>query len=383
MSTTARDIVHASATTHLQLVADYDDAAATANAAAAKCDELETDLATAANYIAELEARIAALPVSDPTRIAELETELAAAYAGKATLAGEVEELKSRIGQLSLELLTTRADLAACQATQPPPNPLNVMTTDVPEGWRVAYTEAFDVDCAKGGFRAAYAPRLMGLYPRFAHEIYNDTRRKNFLADPTGNAHLGPGGIYTDKQISVADGICTIELDIDQTTGISRSAALLPIVNPRPDAAFGDAPAMIWEVNAEFDLDPSWKVAWMLWPITNKKHPDGELDSIEFAGAGPVVSYWHWQDGVIDYDQKVTPTTIDPRQPHTYRTIWRKGISVQLFIDGVPTAPVYTNRIPKQDMHLVLQCETRLTGPVDKAHKGIIRLGGVRAMVPA
>jgi hypothetical protein len=34
-------------------------------------------------------------------------------------------------------------------------------------------------------------------------------------------------------------------------------------------------------------------------------------------------------------------------------------------------------------MHLVLQCETRLTGPVDKAHKGIIRLGGVRAMVPA
>jgi uncharacterized small protein (DUF1192 family) len=383
MSTTARDIVHASATTHLQLVADYDDAAATAQAAALKCDELEADLATAATYIAELEARIAALPVSDPARIAELETELAAAYAGKATLAGEVEELKGRIGQLSLELLTTRADLAACQAAQPPPspvNPLNVMTTDVPEGWRVAYTEAFDVDCAKGGFRAAYAPRLMGLYPRFAHETYNDTRRKNFL---NGATELGPGGIYTDKQISVADGICTIELDIDQTTGISRSAALLPIVNPRPDAAFGDAPGMIWEVNAEFDLDPSWKVAWLLWPITNKKFPDGELDSIEFAGIGPVVSYWHWQDGVVDSDQKVTPTTIDPRQPHTYRTIWRKGISVQLFIDGVPTAPVYTNRIPKQDMHLVLQCETRLTGPVDKAHKGIIRLGGVRAMVPA
>jgi hypothetical protein len=379
MSTTARDIVHASATTHLQLVADYDDAAATAQAAALKCDELEADLATAATYIAELEARIAALPDGDPVLIAALRAELAQALTERDTAREDADVAWGQVDVAERMVEDLTAALADCRATQPPPNPLNVMTTDVPEGWRVAYTEAFDVDCAKGGFRAAYAPLRMGLYPRRVGEIYNDTRRKQFLL----GQNSGPGGIYTDQQISVADGICTIELDIDQDSGIGRSAALVPIVNPRPDAAFGDAPGMIWEVNAQFNLDPSWKVAWLLWPITNKKFPDGELDSIEFAGAGPVVSYWHWQDGTVDSDQKVTPTTIDPRQPHTYRTIWRKGISVQLFIDGVPTAPVYTNRIPKQDMHLVLQCETRLSGPVDKAHKGIIRLGGVRAMVPA
>jgi hypothetical protein len=419
MSTTARDIVHASATTHLQLVADYDDAAATAQAAADRCSELETQMAELVALNAEQRAKLSDLERVNAAQLdviaasdaftASLQLELAdarvdltaaqnAALNAKRDLALAEQDLRTVAEQLEVAIAdadnawqqvdTLKDALAACQATQPLPppppipHPLNLPLAQPTDGWKVALTETFDTDCPEGGFRATYTGtgKRLGLYPRFAtSDPYRDTRRKQ---GQTVAPYKLPGGIYTDKQISVKDGICTIRMDVDQETGITRSAAIIPIILPGV-GAWGDAPAFCLDVRATIELDPGLKVAWLAWPVTDTNTPDGELDYPEFDGAGPVAAFIHHQGATSGSDQKHFGTQINPRLPHTYRTIWRKGVSVEFLCDGVPIAPVYTTRIPAKDMHIVLQCESSLSSdPVPRTAKGLIRIGGIQVSVP-
>jgi hypothetical protein len=346
---TARDTVHASATAHLQLCADYDDAAATAHAAADRCTELEAE-------------------------VDGLARDLAGAH-------DTVDELAALNATILDQLTQARADLADCRAAQPPPPPPTpppppapisgaTITTDTLAGWRETIREDFDIDCAEGGFAGVYPARGIKFYPR----PYPDTRRKQ----------LRGGGFYSADYISVKDSICTARMFVD-ANGATQCNALVPVA-VAGNGKWGDAPGMIVEERVRFTYTDGLKSAHLLWPQSDDSTPDGEIDDPEFESSRRVECFVHHQGATVGSDQRQivpTATVINPREWHTYRLMWVMGKSVTIWCDGQQIAH-YTDRIPSTPMHCVLQNESWLASAAVPANaQGTIETDWIRVWVPA
>lgn len=279
----------------------------------------------------------------------------------------ERDDLGTALVKAQDELAATKAALAACQAGTGSGAPI---TTDVPSGWRVTITENFDISCAdKAAFDATYPSRGIKRYP----DHYPDTRTNQGKTD---------GGYY-NAPIRVTGGVLKIEMDV--VNGKARVGAIVPV--PTATGTWGDSPGVIVEERSRFTLDPGFKAAHLLWPQSNKSNPDGEIDYPEFNGpAGPVSAFIHYQNPTTSGEQKAIGTTIDPRQWHTYRTVWKMGQSVAFYCDGALISPTWTARVPATPMHIVLQNETILgTGTVGPgaSAKGLVETDWIRVMVPA
>jgi hypothetical protein len=290
-----------------------------------------------------------------------------------------------------IDTLTTRADLtadrlddieAAVLASTPPPPPAPpapssgaTITTDVPDGWRETVRQDFTVDCAEGQFAATYpqATSRIGFYPRG----YYDTRWKQNRA----NGQAIRGGEYSADFISVADSICTQRLFV--RNNVVQCSALVPIATPFSSAKWGDSPGMIVEQRSRFLFSDGLKSAHLLWPLSNDSTPDGEIDYPEFESSSLVDCFIHHQGATSGSDQMRLPTSINPREWHTYRLEWRMGSSVGVWCDGA-WVNGYTTRIPATPMHCVLQNESWLSSlavPADAT--GTVETDWIRVMVPA
>lgn len=244
------------------------------------------------------------------------------------------------------------------------------ITTDIPAGWRETISETFDLPVAdKAAFDAQYLARRITRYP----DNYPDTRTKQGKTD---------GGYY-NAPISVSGGILRIPMDV--VNGKARVAAIVPKIGTV--GTWGDTPGAIAEHRSRFTYDDGFKSAHLFWPYSNTSNPDGEIDYPEFNGpGGPVKAFLHYQNPTFSGEQKEFVTAIDPRQWHTYRTVWKMGQYVEFYCDGVLIAPRWTTRVPSTPMHCVLQNETKIgTGSVGPAAtaKGLVEMAWIRGLVPA
>lgn len=288
----------------------------------------------------------------------------AAAYAASLTSAA------SAINGLIADYDIVVANLAACKAAQTPGDGSGAsITTDIPTGWRETIRENFDLAVPdKAAFDAQYPARRIKRYP----DHYPDTRTKQGKTD---------GGYY-NAPMSVSGGILRIPMDV--VNGKARVAAIVPMVGSV--GTWGDSPGMIVEHRSRFTFDAGFKSAHLLWPQSNTSNPDGEIDFPEFDGPpGPVKAFLHYQKPAFSGEQKEFVTSIDPRQWHTYRTVWKMGQYVEFYCDGTLIAPRWTTRVPSTPMHCVLQNETRIgsgtTGPT-AASKGLVEMAWIRGLVP-
>ena len=153
--------------------------------------------------------------------------------------------------------------------------------------------------------------------------------------------------------VSVSGGILDKWL-CTTSDGIPRVAAIQPM----------NAQNMLYgryEIRARMDVIEGYKVAWLLWPQSGMKLPDGEIDFPERNLDSPYVfGFVHRQGATSGSDQAWFRVTADATQWHTYTIEWSPNLVV-FYLDGIEVGRT-TERIPNTPMHWVIQTETRLSG---------------------
>jgi hypothetical protein len=206
---------------------------------------------------------------------------------------------------------------------------------DLP-GWQQTFTDDFTRDVPLGDFPAAVADRW-GAYP----SPWRDSTRH---------------GVYSPADVvSVRDGVLREHIHTD--AGRHKVAALLPNVpGPARGQRYGRF-AVRWRA----DELPGYKVAWLLWPDSNRWPHDGEIDFPEMnLDTTTVGAFVHRQDASRGDDHAWADAAMDPTTWHTTVVEWSPDLVVFL-LDGVEVGRT-TTRIPDTPMHWVLQTETKLGG---------------------
>lgn len=288
--------------------------------------------------------------------------------------------------EADLVALTGRvSDLEAARPSPTPPTPSGIpIAVDVPFGWREAIAEDFNTDCPEGQFGAIYGPRGFGFYPGPGET--SPAAYGTASGGTLGYLDTSRRGTYTGRYISAAGGALKQRLlTVDGFTWVS---SVIPFVK-NSVSKWGSQPGMIWEECSRFTLDPSFKAAHLLWPESNRKFPDGELDWPEFGGSGNAKGYVHRQNATSDATQVV----VNPNPPvavtgwHVYRTIWTMGAAVTYLADGAAQGGLNGTGVgvPATPMRLSLQNETILdtTVAINPAHKGLVETDWIRVLVPA
>jgi beta-glucanase (GH16 family) len=100
-----------------------------------------------------------------------------------------------------------------------------------------------------------------------------------------------------------------------------------------------------------------YKIAWMLWPVSEQWPRDGEIDFPEGSLDGHIAAYVHRQNGTSGGDQDAYPTSIPVASGwHVASIEWHPSRTVFLLDNAV--IGVSTNRIPNTPMRWTIQCET-------------------------
>lgn len=281
------------------------------------------------------------------SQISTLTTQRNAAIA-----AGSAKDVQ--IAALNAEIQTLQAALDACEEAAPGVN-LGPSGVAVPQsdltGWRMIFNDGFDTNVPLGQFPVPGGK--WGAYPN----TYKDTS-KNGTYDP-------------QKTISVANSVMNIHMFTD-STGVVRVAAPVPYIQPPVQEKWPGQLYGRYSVMARFpDLMPGFKVAWLLWPDVGTNttgSPDGiggngEIDFPEH-GLGQQThtqGFMHKQNATVGNDQYATGNiAVATNGWHEYTIEWSANLC-RFLIDGVVKGSS-TDRVPKTQMHWVIQCETQLSG---------------------
>lgn len=138
------------------------------------------------------------------------------------------------------------------------------------------------------------------------------------------------------------------------------------------------------EFRLRADVMRGFKMAPLLWPLSEVWPRDGEIDFPEgdFTG-GTVSAFMHRQGGTWGGDQDAYSTTAKHVDWHTYRIEWIDGVSAQFFVDGVSIGKS-TSRVPNTPMRWQFQFETSLSGIIpDPATSGYVEIDYFKIWVPA
>lgn len=262
-----------------------------------------------------------------------------------------------RAMQVRLDTLKKAYDLLITPSGEPMP------TGNLP-GWRLTWSEDFNIDCPEGGFVAAY-PKI-DTYPT----TYKDTSQR---------------GVYDPGIVSVSGSIARKRIHTD-AAGIHRVAALVPRLGSQLGGKWGDVSGGRFAVRFRADHLPTYKMAWLLWPQSNHSLPDGEIDFAECGLINETISgYMHKQGAIKAGDQVAVHTNASPFVWNTCVIEWRMGSSLAFFINGVQQGLTLTAQVPATPMHWVLQTETTLDKGVaiDSSAAGNVEIDWIAYWSPA
>lgn len=267
----------------------------------------------------------------------------------------------------TVAVTTTTAAPTTTVAASPSGQAMPALT--VRPGWDL-WRQDFLRPAAEGQFLATYWTgelkyKVNTYPPNPGTGTYNDTSTKNGRT---------PASIYDPNRLSVtASGLLRGRLGGPLEGGKIKVAAFLPqfYLDDR------DVSAVHCVFRAKADVMPSYKVAWLLWPKSNRSNPDGEVDFLEGNLNGSRAGWFmHRQDptanGVQDYGQG--PAAMSAWA--TYEFEWQRAASFWAKVNGAYVKNqrgenVTTAFVPANEMHPVFQSETRLdrvsgtTAPAD------------------
>jgi hypothetical protein len=341
---TARDDVAAHATTLSALVANYDQAMLDLQDAETSLNDAQADLDAALLAVQAKDTALQATTVELTARTAELQAKSAElvdalALVGQrdstiAQLQAEIMSLNGRITQLEAVIAGLRAQLS------PSGEPMPI--TDLP-GWKLSFTDDFDVDVALGTW--------------FTSPMVNKWHAYKPPADDTSNH-----GIYDPvRVVSVSGGV--LRKHLHTADGMPRVAALMP---KNADGTIGGQLYGRSSIRARVPQPiPGYKVAWLWWPAGGRPWPhNGEIDfpemSLDSTRLGGFIHHW---GATVGSDQKTFALdNHDLSKWHTYTIEWSPNLIV-FILDGVELLR-YTTRIPQDVMRLVIQTETNISSTI-------------------
>jgi hypothetical protein len=222
-------------------------------------------------------------------------------------------------------------------------------TGDIP-GWHQIFADDFPTDVPVGGFSGCDQGTV-----RTCSGLPSAVEAK-WWAYPDGWKDTSGQGVYMpSRTMSIADGM--MHLHMYTAGGTTMVAAPVPKI-PDPVGSEGGQLygryAIRWMVKAPTD---SFKLAWLLWPDSEKFPADGEIDFPEGQINGDITAYMHRQNATADNDQNEfdSPVPISSGW-HTSVVEWTAS-TCTFILDGsvIGTA---TSRIPNTPMHWILQSET-------------------------
>lgn len=222
-------------------------------------------------------------------------------------------------------------------------------------GWRQVMTDDFNTEVPVGGFPgSAYSSTW---------DVYSDGTR-----DTAGQNEGGIGRYYPSKVVSVKAGV--LNKYVHTENGIAMAAAL--VARESYGQTYGR-----YTVRFKADPVPGYKVAWLLWPDSERWPDDGEVDypegnlNEEFYGAAIYAQPWAGQSRSNKFE-----TGVSFKNWHTATTEWTPG-KVEFFLDGKKIG-TSTHKVSSKPMHWVLQTETCLPGCQPKSSaKGNVQIDWV------
>lgn len=233
------------------------------------------------------------------------------------------------------------------------PSGIAMPVGDLP-GWRQTFRDDFTTAAPLGSFDAVYGPRWSGYC--------------------CGDVDTSKQGTYSPgKVLSAANG--TLDYYLHTENGTHYVAAPLPRVGgsgPEGGQVYGR-----YSVRFKSDAIYGYKIAWLLWPDSERSPDDGELDFPEANLNGTIFGAAHYADPTDGQQWVNTGTALTSW--HTATIEWTPG-KVVMLLDG---AAVLTNtvKVPVTPMHWVLQAETNLDGtqPVNNTAAGHVSIDWVTA----
>lgn len=194
----------------------------------------------------------------------------------------------------------------------------------------VRFDETFSDDAAEGEFRRVYGDRF---------DVY-----------PTGWRDTSKRGVYRpDQVLSVRDG--RLRFRLQQVDGEPAAAAVVPRL-PHYGQRYGR-----YTVRLRADPVPGWKLAFLLWPDSERWPDDGEIDFPDADLEHTLGAFLHHADPGGQKEEFRTDATFDDW--HTAVVEWSPGL-VRFLLDGTPVGSSTTG-VPDTSMHFVLQTETGST----------------------
>lgn len=227
---------------------------------------------------------------------------------------------------------------------------------DLP-GWHQIFADDFRTDVPVGGFSGCDNGTV-----RTCAGLPAAVQAK-WWAYPDGWKDTSGQGTYTpSKTISISGG--EMHLHMYTAGGTTMVAAPVPKI-PDPVGSEGGQLygryAIRWMVAQPTD---SFKLAWLLWPDSERFPADGEIDFPEGQLNGDTTAFMHRQNADADNDQNEFDTAVPIASGwHTSVIDWTSA-ACTFILDGTVLGTTAT-RIPNTPMHWVLQSETvpdRVTG---------------------
>jgi hypothetical protein len=235
---------------------------------------------------------------------------------------------------------TTPTPTSALTPTAADPSGQPMPTGNIP-GWHQVFADNFNQTVPVGQFPARVAAQWGHSYP----DGSKDTSKLGRY-EPT-------------KVVSISHH--TMNLFLHTQDGIHMVAAAVPTI----PGAHGSDDGLLYGryvIRLRADPVPGYKVAMLLWPDSEHWPTDGEIDFPEANLDGPILGFVHHQGGTSPNDQTEFATQATYGPWHTATVTWLpSGVSFQLDGQVIGTALA---RIPNTPMHLIIQAETSIGGPV-------------------
>lgn len=209
-------------------------------------------------------------------------------------------------------------------------------------GWHQVFADNFDQTVPLGKFPAAVSATWSHTYP----DGFKDTSKQGRY-EPT-------------KVVSIEHGVMNIHVHTQD--GVHMAAAVLPTII----GAQGSDGGLLYgrySLRLRADAATGYKLAVLLWPDSEIWPTDGEIDFPEVPNlSAPILGFVHHQGGTTAVDQVGFTTDQTFAEWHTATITWLPtGVSFAL--DGKVIGTAYA-RIPNTPMHMIIQAETTIAGPV-------------------
>ena len=243
------------------------------------------------------------------------------------------------------------------------PDPVRRTSTapaeDLP-GWDLVLSEDFDTDAELGEFA--------DVYPGWAqYDGYRDTSRD------LGRDQRHQGVYDSATTTTVQDGL--VDVHVHTKDGTPQVMALTP--TPDGEAWNGQLYGR-YSVRFRADDVPGYKIAWLLWPVSDD-WVEGEIDFPEGQLGGKIVANSHdvTGDPSVNAFSRGTGVTMDDW--HTATIEWSPS-RVAFVLDDRRWTTSEPDAIPTTPMRWVLQIETELSSePPPADEEGHVQIDWVAA----